>query len=481
VTIATCRRLDALSLVVASPRVLAAARRSPDGSFEQEGFMLRRIATLATATTFITGSALADVPHRLSGWASQSSTLRTPGPVSGRFITPANGVVPPFADGQPIPGWSGLLANADGTFTALPDNGYGSKANSSDYIIGVYATDVTFKTAGDGTNVPGSIQNLAFIPFNDSLGLLRNGAGIDLAITAELVNYRSGNGFGVDSGVPVDPLIVSGRLLTGYDFDVESIARAADGTLWVGEEFGPYLLHFDEGGTLIDEPAPHPFLTSPSNPLVIIEPGTATQGSSRGFESIALNATKDKLYAVPEAAPLVDALRAVPGDERVVEVFEFDTALRSYTGVTYAYQKDGNAVGNAIVIGDITNVGGKKYVLIERDNFFGPAAVIKRLYLVDLDVTNDAGILEKRLLVDLLNISDPADIGGELAGVTEPEQFSFPFNSIESVVQLGESTLGVAIDNNYPGDSGRRAGVPDDIELIRIEFEQPLSSFSTAP
>ena len=37
----------------------------------------------------------------------------------------------------------------------------------------------------------------------------------------------------------------AGRLLTGADFDVESIARMKDGTFWVGEEFGPYLLHFD--------------------------------------------------------------------------------------------------------------------------------------------------------------------------------------------------------------------------------------------
>lgn len=443
--------------------------------------MLRRIAALASASSLIAGSALADVPHQLSGWASQSSSLRTPGPLSGRFVAPNLGVVPPFALGQPIPGWSGLLANPDGTYTALPDNGYGSKANSSDYIIGVYNTSVELKTTGDGTNIPGSIENLAFIPFNDAQGLLRNGRGIDLVITADLVNYRSGSGFGLDSGAPVDPSIVNGRLLTGYDFDVESIARAADGTLWIGEEFGPYLLHFDASGTLIDEPVPHPFLKSPSNPLVITQPGTETQGSSRGFESIALNATRDKLYAIPEAAPVVDALRAVPGDERVVEMFEFDPASRAYTGVSYKYQKDGNAVGNAIVIGDITNVGGNKYVLIERDNFFGPAAVVKRLYLIDLDVTNQAGILEKLLLVDLLDVFDPEDIGGELEGVSEPEQFSFPFNSIESVVPLGESSLGVAIDNNYPGDAGRRAGIPDDIELIRIDFDQPLSSFSPAP
>lgn len=442
---------------------------------------MRRIARITSIFSLTASSALADVPHQLSGWASQSSSLRTPGPLSGRFVTPSLGVVPPFADGQPIPGWSGLLANDDGTFTALPDNGYGSKANSSDYIIGVYTAAVEFKTSGDGTSTPGSIENLAFIPFNDALGLLRNGRGVDLLISADLVNYRSGAGFGLDSGAPVDPRIVSGRLLTGYDFDVESIARAADGTLWVGEEFGPYLLHFDPDGTLIDEPVPHPFLKSPSNPLVIAEPGTETQGSSRGFESLAIDPARDRLYVIPESAPLVDALRAVPGDERVVELFEFDPAARAYTGVSYKYQKDGDATGNAIVIGDITHVGGGKYVLIERDNFFGPAAAVKRLYLVDLGVTDAAGILEKRLLVDLLDIFDPEDIGGELEGVAEPDRFSFPFNSIESVLPLGESALGVAIDNNYPGDAGRRAGVPDDIEFIRVDFDQPLASLEVRP
>jgi hypothetical protein len=443
--------------------------------------MLRRIALIASAMTFFAQGALAQVPHRLTGWASQSSTLRTPGPVSGSFVTPNLGIVPPFVDGQPIPGWSGLLDNGDGTFTALPDNGYGSKANSSDYIIGVYTTEASLKTIGDGSNVPGNIENLAFSPFNDSLGLLNNGQGIDLLITADLPTYRSGNGFGVDSGIPVDPRITLERLLTGHDFDVESIARAADGSLWVGEEFGPYLLHFDADGTLLEEPIPHPFLQSPSNPLVIAQPGTETQAASRGFESIALNEAKDKLYAVPEAAPLNDVLRAVPGDERVVELFELDVATSSYTGVTFKYQKDGDAVDNAIVIGDITNVGGNKFVLIERDGFFGPAARLKRLYLIDLGVANEAGILEKLLLVDLLDIDDPDDIGGELEGVVEPDRFSFPFNSIESVVQLGDNTLGVAIDTNFPGDAGRRAGVPDDTELITIELEVPLASLSPAP
>ena len=39
-----------------------------------------------------------------------------------------------------------------------------------------------------------------------------------------------------------------------------------DGTFWVGEEFGPYLLHFDAQGQLLSPPVRHPVLRAPQNP-----------------------------------------------------------------------------------------------------------------------------------------------------------------------------------------------------------------------
>jgi hypothetical protein len=242
---------------------------------------------------------------------------------------------------QPIPGWSGLLANLDGTFTALPDNGYGAKGNSADYVLGFYRVAPKFKTHADGTTQPGLVTNKSFTAFNDRKGILQNGKGVELTITADRANYFTGGGSGTDSGIGVDARIQSGRLLTGYDFDVESIARAHDGSYWVGEEFGPYLLHFAPDGTLLEEPFPHPFLKSPNHPDVLAGLTTATLGASRGFESLAFDGQKRFLYAVPEASPSVDALRPVPGDESVLEIFEFDSKKRAYTGRTFRYRKDG--------------------------------------------------------------------------------------------------------------------------------------------
>lgn len=409
---------------------------------------------------------------QLIGWAALDHSARTPGPTTGHFI--ATG---PYED-QPIPGWSGLLRNEDGSYLAMPDNGYGSKANSADYVLGFYNVTPSFKKKKDGTTTPGGVVNNSFTAFNDANAILANGAGVDFLITADFDNYRSGNGHGTNSGIPVDPSIREGRLLTGYDFDIESIARDPDGSYWVGEEFGPFILHFDANGTLIDEPVPHPFLKSPAHPSVLAFPGTQTLAASRGFESLAFDSKQRYLYALTEAAPLVDSLRAVPGDERVVQLFQFDPIAKQYTGVSYKYRKEGNPTGNAIVIGDLTSVGKNKFVLIERDDF-GLTAVVKRLYLIDLNVTDSDGILEKQLLVDLLDIDDPKDIGGPLAGL-DANKFNFPFVSVECVLQLSSKTLAVAIDTNFPA-SGRDPAVPASTEIITLKFDESIASLAPKP
>ncbi len=446
----------------------------------------RKLARLTLCSALCIGggfgsSAYADsstgVPHKLVGWAALDQAERTAGPTSGQFIGPSLGVVPPFINTQPIPGWSGLLKNTDGTFTALPDNGFGAKGNSADYVLGIYYVKPNFKKRGDGTTNPGKITNKAFIPFNDRNGLLKNGRGVDLLITADLENYRSGGGFGGNSGIPVDAGIRERRLLTGYDFDVESIARAEDGTYWVGEEFGPFLLHFGGDGTLLQEPIAHPFKVSPFHPSALAFPGTNTHGASRGFESIAFDKRGKYLYVVPEAAPVDDELRPVPGDERVVEIFQFDPENAEYTDVTFKYRKDGPASDNRIVIGDMTNVGRDKYVLIERDSKFGENAEVKRLYIIDLNVTDHEDVLRKRLLVDLLDIEDPRDIGGPLPGLAE-KTFNMPLDSIESVVVFNRRTLGVAVDTNFPFQDGRETGVPDSTEFIKLRFPRPVAAYA---
>src|SRR5262249_4345872 len=131
----------------------------------------------------------------------------------------------------------------------------------------------------------------------------------------------------------VDPAIRSGRFLTGADFDVESIAMMDDGTFWVGEEFGPYLLHFNARGQLMSRPVRHPVLRAPQNPQNTSQSG-ANLASSRGFESMTRNADGTKLYVTTESSINSET------DKRILLIYEFDTVTGRYTDRTFKYAKD---------------------------------------------------------------------------------------------------------------------------------------------
>jgi len=433
------------------------------------------LAALALVPMIIGSAAVAsDSLFELSGWADIPSTYRHPGPVSGQFTSPNNGVTPPY-QGQPIPGFSGMIpAPRRGTFFALPDNGFGAQTNSADFVIGFYSVTPRFKKRGDGTTSRGPVTVNGFTAFSDPMGLL------DASFITDGPVYKRSNYYATGVQIPVDPSIRNGRLLTGADFDVESIARLDDGTFWVGEEFGPYLLHFDSKGRLLSAPVRHPFLRAPQNPLNLLL-GPSNLPSSRGFESMTRNADGSKLYLTTEASIASEV------DKRMLEIYEFDTRTEQYTGRSFRYAKDSSdfitgAVNNAtnvFVTGDMTHVAGNRYIIIERDDFQGPPSSAapprqKKLYLIDLRRTDAVtGVLKKRLLVDLLDIPDPKDIGGPLLEMPS-RVFNFPLQSVESVTPIGDDTLLVGLDNNYPGGNGRVPGTPDSTEIITLRSAVPL-------
>jgi glycerophosphoryl diester phosphodiesterase len=142
---------------------------------------------------------------------------------------PAGGAIPggPFP-GQPVQGFSGVQFADENSFWFLSDNGFGAKSNSSDYLLRIYKTDPSFKGSEDGDR---SVNIEGFVQLSDPNNL----------ISWTIVNENT-----------------SERLLTGSDFDVESLVVAEDGSFWIGEEFGPYLLHFDANGVLLEPPIATP-------------------------------------------------------------------------------------------------------------------------------------------------------------------------------------------------------------------------------
>ncbi len=360
---------------------------------------------------------------RLEARAFIPATAYQPGPVSGTLLPPTtvNGVTPPFP-GQPIPGFSAVIKAEGNRLLAMPDNGFGAKTNSADFLLRAYSIEPRYR---DHT-----VKIHGFLSFRDP----------DRKLPFPIVHENTPD-----------------RLLTGADLDIESLARDARGNLWIGDEFGPYLVQTDRTGRVLRAPIPLPDGgKSPQSPD--LKPGEQpTIPASRGFEAMATSRDGWTLYPILEGARIDDP------DQRRRIVYEFDVRRARYTGRTWSFRVD----TADLVVGDAAVLDGRKLVLVERDNAEGVDARVKRLVVTDLDAGTD---LPRRTALDLLRIADPR-------GVSSPPRpgeygvgplFSFPFQSVETVLPLHGNRVLVANDNNFPSNDGRILNKADDTELIEV-------------
>lgn len=381
----------------------------------------------------ILASACVDANPKLVGRAVLPADTFALGPTSGQFIEITNRCRPPFISQQPVQGFSSVLNAGEGRFWALADNGFGAKTNSADYVLRIYSIRPDFVT--------GHIIVESFITLRDPNG------HISFEIVADRETYPNGNGT-----MPVDPIIRSQRLLTGADFDVESFRCLPDGTFYIGEEFGPFLLHVDATGKLLRSPIPLPGVVSPDHPA---PPHSINLPRSRGFEGMAMR---------PDGKLLYPMLEGPIANETHLSIREFDTQRRCYTDRQFRYRLDPRAKA----IGEFTLLTDTVGLVIERDSKQGNEARFKKVFQIDLSQHDANGFLHKLEVVDLLNIPDPDNVGGLGNGV-----FTFPFWTIESVVLVRQGTIGIINDNNYPFSIGRHVatGEPDDTEFILIQFD----------
>jgi hypothetical protein len=430
-----------------------------------------------------------------------AATYRAGSPPSGAFLSSAerstaaaNGVSGPaagpyFAE-QPVQGFSSMVPAGAGIWWALADNGYAWRGNSADFQLVFYRIDPRWGDAG-GPKVIDAV-------------VLRDP---DRRIPWRIVCDPEGGAPLPDFSYNVMPKATSAcgpepaaRILTGFDLDPESFVRAPDGTFWISEEFGPFLVHVAADGKVLQPPAPVPGVRSPQNPFLSIadrlHAERPTLAASRGFEGMAISPDGSKLYALLEGAVAGD-------DAQDLRIYVYDVAKQSFANrflklrlempsqkVNLASLTDAagarvypDAVAppaGPVSIGELKAVNDRQLLVIERDNHGDDltAPRFKKVFLLDIShAAERGGYVTKSLLVDLLAIPDPSGNGGD------GDFFRLPFYTIESVHVVDERTLLIASDNNYPTSSGRarsrsvdRSGplAADDTEMILIRLGTPL-------
>ncbi|WP_323011004.1 esterase-like activity of phytase family protein [Paracoccus sp. (in: a-proteobacteria)] len=442
---------------------------------------------LALLACSIAPAALAEevFPARLAGHAVLPAFTMVPPPadaprdlwISGRFAAGARNDVPmsvmgdtgaaygshqtgialPFL-GQPVQGMSGFAMNRaeDGSWFTLTDNGFGAKANSPDAMLFFHRMQPDFAS--------GQVTRLETVFLHDP----------DRKVPFRIANETT-----------------ESRYLTGADFDPESI-QYQDGEIWIGDEFGPYILRATPQGrvvsvhqTMLEGAA----LAGPDTPGVVVpaQPGTDFRVQrSGGYEGMALQPDTGLLWAMLEK-PLLGSDGQPEGD--FLRVMTFDTAKADWTGDSYRFRLSEGATA----IGDFNFIDETRALVIERDNGEGDAAracpegasdlsacypqpaQVKRVVLVDTASTDDEGYIRRIGHIDLLDIADPD--GKALAGL-HPDQgnFTFPFFTIEDVARVDDSHIMLANDNNLPFSGGRQIGKAADNEFILLSVPELLAA-----
>jgi len=404
------------------------------------------------AQSFVAAPKDAPADLQASGKFTSGKRVEALGTVEGLSGGRGTGISVPFK-GQPLQGHSGIKKMDDGSFWVLTDNGAGAKANSPDFMLYLNHYKVDFKS--------GKLDRLDTVFLHDP----------DKKVPFRIVHEGTKQ-----------------RYLTGSDFDPESL-QFARGAMWIGDEFGPFLIKADLKGKVLavfDTQVDGKAVRSPDHPAVTTPgaPGGAVDFQikrSKGFEGMAASKDGSKLYALLEG-PVWNAEAKdyeKQNGKEALRVLEFDVASEKWTGRHWQYVLEAN--GHAI--GDFNMIDATTGLILERDNGEGTSdkacpegqkrtdcfhdiAKFKRVYKVELNDANVGGAVRKIGYIDLLNIADPAKLARK---PLNDGVLKFPFFTIENVDVVDATHIVVGNDNNLPFSSSREPNKADDNELVLLE------------
>jgi len=216
-----------------------------------------------------------------------------------------------------------------------------------------------------------------------------------LGITLTPVGSPDGNGHYASYTVNVDNTGTSllknsiGQqylgISTAYQFtpnrrlDPETIRALADGTVWLSDEYGPYILHFDRTGKQIGSLAlPPGFQIGSPASTGTAETANNTSGrvNNKGMEGLAVTPDGRTLVGMMQS-PLIQDGGTTGTNVRIVV---YDLTNPGATPKQYLYQLD----STAFAISDLLAINSHEFLVDERDATAGNAGK-KLVYKFDLN------------------------------------------------------------------------------------------------
>ncbi|GGK69498.1 esterase-like activity of phytase family protein [Nocardia camponoti] len=265
--------------------------------------------------------------------------------------------------------------------TTVQGSGFGSSWTA---VPGT--TDEFYGLTDRGPNVdgPGKNEKLSptpsFVPKIGRFKLVDNQAVLQSSI--ELKN-KAGVPFNgqVDTSASTGETIkdLQGNVLpaTDHGIDPEGIVALADGTFWVSDEYGPFIVHFDAKGTEIER-------LSPGNGL---PKEIALRTPNQGMEGLTITPDGSTLVGVVQSALNTPGLVGSAKDVPLARIVTVDLKSKDIKEFLYPLQ---DPKQNKVAVSEITALSATTFLVDERDGNLAPKAD-KKLWTIDISGATDIG------------------------------------------------------------------------------------------
>ncbi|MGW4718660.1 esterase-like activity of phytase family protein [Nocardia sp. NPDC004260] len=262
---------------------------------------------------------------------------------------------------------------------SLQGSGYGSAFTP---VPG--STDEFYGLTDRGPNVDGKGKNEkltpipTFTPTIAKFKLVGTKAVLESAISLKNSAGQPFNGL-VDTSASTGETIrdLNGTVLppTDHGIDSEGLVAMPDGSFWVSDEYGPFVVHFDANGTELERLAPGRVLPKE----------LSLRTPNQGMEGLTITPDGSTLVGIVQSAlnePGVTSAREVP----MTRIVTVDLKTRDVKEFVYPLENP----KQKLAVSEITALSNTTFLVDERDGNKSPKAD-KKLWTIDITGATDIG------------------------------------------------------------------------------------------
>jgi hypothetical protein len=473
-----------------------------------------KTAKTAKGQTF---SPLAGEQKRLSTRAGQPLT------VTPSQLLAVTGGLTPVAFEQPANGH--ISYGTDGSIVYTPNEGFTGTDEltmTTTDAVRVYSVPAPpMATVGDvPVQSSGAGSAIAAVPGNPNqiYGLTDRGPNVDgrtdnekvLPVTdysPQIVQYTLADGIAHEErtiilkdphGQPLNGLVVNvgdtggetmvdihGNPMPNSErgLDSEGLVALQDGTFWVADEYGPFVIHFDADGNELERLSPYD--RSLPGELAMRDP-------NRGMEGLTITPDGSTLVGVMQSALATPGLEGRPRGVPLTRIVTIDLATRDTKMYLLPLADPQNT---KVLVSEITALSNTEFLIDERDTALAPDGN-KKIYFADISQASDVGPASAvpgssydaaagGLLVDGKPIETFVGVSSDAEAVKKLQSAGIEVASKTPKLDLGELLSELNPNGEFFGhdkvegvvtpDGGRTLIISNDSDygLVGIESETP--------